>query len=406
MPARTAITLLRLSEFRNLAALELAGGEGMVVITGPNGAGKNQHSRSAFPARHRARLARGELGAAYPAGRGQRLGGGGGNLARRGHVPPGHRPSSPALKSASTGLEGEPLRGQGELAGLITLLWQTPQMDGLFTETGSARRHYFDRITSAFNPGHASNLARYDYARRERARLLEQRRGDASWLESLERKMAESTLAIAAARVETAQRLQAAMLSLPPAFPQAEIRLLGTVGGRVEPSGALRLCNWKMRWRCNWNKTRAADAASGRSATGAHRTELQVHLTEKTRKRLFAQRVSKRRCCCLFCWPKPRLLPLPPNRLRCCCWMKSWPIWTRPAAPRFSRFWGRLARNAGSPERAGNFSLNCTRRTAISAWRMECCKAPKNPAETAETIHRKNAKKRAFPPMAGIEQGQ
>ena len=276
----TAISSLRLSQFRNLAALELASGLGMVVITGPNGSGKTnilealsllgagRGLRGATLAQLTRQGAQSGWAVAAEVARG-------GDMFRLGT---GQLPGQPDKRQHR--LEGEPLRGQGELAALLTLLWQTPQMDSLFVETGSARRFYFDRITSAFNPDHAGNLARYDYVRRERARLLEQRRGDASWLESLERKMAESTLAIAAARVETAGQLQAAIGSLHPAFPQARISLVGNAESGLQHA-ALSALQLEDALVAELAQNRAADATSGRTASGAHRTELQVILAEK-----------------------------------------------------------------------------------------------------------------------------
>src|SRR5690606_32234449 len=71
--------------------------------------------------------------------------------------------------------------------------WLTPAMDGLFADSGSARRRYLDRLALALDPGHARVASRYEAALRERNRLLaDDAEPDPAWLDSIEAQMAEA----------------------------------------------------------------------------------------------------------------------------------------------------------------------------------------------------------------------
>ena len=55
----------------------------------------------------------------------------------------------------------------------LAVLWLTPAMDRLFTESAGGRRRFLDRLTLALEPGHAHHAARYEAAMRARNKLLD-----------------------------------------------------------------------------------------------------------------------------------------------------------------------------------------------------------------------------------------
>lgn len=177
-------------------------------------------------------------------------------------------------------INGEPLKSQTQLAHHFSVLWQTPQMDGLFTQSSRERRLYYDRICAVFLPEHSSFVAKYDYLRRERARLLTLPRADATWLTSLETKMAESSMAIAANRLEVLHALQQALEKLHPAFPKAHLALRG-----VAEQGLLRggtpAVEIEEQMVSALQTSQAEDAQSGRASHGAHKMELEVVFAPK-----------------------------------------------------------------------------------------------------------------------------
>jgi DNA replication and repair protein RecF len=145
----------------------------------------------------------------------------------------------------------------------LSVLWLTPAMDRLFTDSASGRRRFLDRLTLALEPGHATHAARYEAAMRARNKLLaEAETADPSWLAALEAQMAEHGSALSEARARTVIALTEAMAGLPDDdFPRAALAL----DGRANPNLAASL-----------KANRGRDAAAGRTTEGPHRQDLAV----------------------------------------------------------------------------------------------------------------------------------
>ena len=96
-------------------------------------------------------------------------------------------------------LEGQNV-SQTEIGDYISVSWLAPHMDGIFVDSPSARRRFLDRLVIAFDPAHIGRMARYEKAQRQRAHLLSEGQADADWLQSLEAVLAETAVAVTAAR--------------------------------------------------------------------------------------------------------------------------------------------------------------------------------------------------------------
>jgi DNA replication and repair protein RecF len=281
--ARLAVTRLVLSQFRSYAAGELATSGRPVVLAGANGAGKtnvldaisllspgrgmrgaglSEHIRKA-PACDAlwavaATLVRG--GDSHELGTGLVLGPQGGER-RRVH------------------LNGAPLQNTNELAEIVQIVWLTPAMDRIFSESAGGRRKFLDRLALGFDAGHARRAARYETAMRERARLLKFGPRDPAWLDGLEKEMAETGIAMSVARAETVERLNRALAERGSAgaFPCAQLALEGetdllVAADPAQAENALRerLASLRMR-----------DAEARRTTFGPHLSDLGVRHTEK-----------------------------------------------------------------------------------------------------------------------------
>ena len=112
------------------------------------------------------------------------------------------------------------------------MLWLTPAMDRLFTDSAGARRRFLDRLTLALEPGHATHAARYEAAMRARNKLLAEPDGaDPHWLAALETGMADHGSALGDARARTVAALTEAMADNPgDDFPRAPLALDGWDG--------------------------------------------------------------------------------------------------------------------------------------------------------------------------------
>lgn len=171
-------------------------------------------------------------------------------------------------------VNGETVRGQATLAEYVACVWLSPQMDRLFLDSASHRRKFLDRLVFGFDPGHSGRVSRYENAMRQRAKLLSEGGADESWLVSLEAQMAETGVAIAAARLDFAQRLQTACFAAENAhFPTAHLSVRGTLEDLLVQLSALEV---ESLFSDQLSASRARDALTGGAATGPHKSDLLV----------------------------------------------------------------------------------------------------------------------------------
>lgn len=299
--ARTWIERLVVHQFRNYAQAELALGAAPVVLTGANGAGKtNLLEAISFLSPGRglrgAKLA--ELDRLGPSGAAPGVAESAWAVAAQLHTPQGPRdigsgrdPGSPKQADKDNGpgagnasgngtgrerrlvkIDGAAVRGQQALAEVLSLVWLTPQMDGLFRESAGGRRRFLDRLVYGFDPEHSARSNAYEHALRERSRLLKSGAGDAAWLDALEDSLARHGVAIAVARLAMTERLQQACTTADGPFPKALLALEGTVElwlGAGEPALAV-----EDRLRQSLAESRRLDAETGGAAIGPHRSDL------------------------------------------------------------------------------------------------------------------------------------
>lgn len=166
--------------------------------------------------------------------------------------------------------------GQSALADQLSTIWLTPQMDRLFLDGAAARRRFLDRLVYGFDPDHAGRLTRYEQALHERSQLLRQS-GPASWdtiwLTAIEQQIAETGVAVAAARRELVQRLGQAVARGVGPFPQADLALDGVADGWLEEMPALAA---EDAFRNRLAADRVRDSETGGAQCGPHRSDLVV----------------------------------------------------------------------------------------------------------------------------------
>ena len=175
-------------------------------------------------------------------------------------------------------IDGELQKGVNALASYVSCIWLTPQMDGIFLADSGERRRFFDRIIYNFDPEHASRVAVYENAMRERLRLLKDGSRDNYWLTALEKRMAEYGVAVAAARTEVIAYLQSAINGRESLFPKADIEIAGKYESLIKSRPALEVENIFLE---DLTSSRMLDAAQGRTNSGVHRTDFAVTNTAK-----------------------------------------------------------------------------------------------------------------------------
>lgn len=170
-------------------------------------------------------------------------------------------------------IDGKNMRGQNALAEHVAMAWITPDMDRILAEGPSARRKLLDRLVYSFDPAHGSRVNRYEKSLRERLRLLREGMADAAWLNALEDEMAQTGVAIAAARKHMIQQLRTAIAETAGIFPRADLELKGIAEEALETQPALPV---EDKLRAALARTRGEDAQTGTCAIGPHRSDLHV----------------------------------------------------------------------------------------------------------------------------------
>jgi DNA replication and repair protein RecF len=277
---RLSISKITLSDFRNYAALTLRLGPEPVVLIGENGAGKTNllEAISLFmPGRGLRRapaqsLMRAQGIQGWSAGLG--VNGPAGQI----QLGTGRAGPGTAKPGRIVRVNGQNKSGPGSFLDILRLVWLTPSMDGLFSGPASDRRRFLDRIVTTYDPSHARRLSTFERAMRERNKLLEYPAPDNLWLDALEQQMAEHATAIAAARRESAARLNALMAPGGAghdnaAFPFAHIRVDGVLENDLDEFAAVEV---EDKYRTMLGDSRKVDAAAGRALQGPHRSDMSV----------------------------------------------------------------------------------------------------------------------------------
>ncbi|HYZ40995.1 MAG TPA: DNA replication/repair protein RecF [Stellaceae bacterium] len=285
---RVGATRLVLTDFRNYRDARLTLGTEPVVLTGPNGAGKTNLLEAVSllaPGRglRGARLA--EIDRWPDSARDASAAGSTRGWAvaavvatRRGGVRIGTGRDVTAGERRVVRIDGEPARSQAELGERLGIVWLTPAMDRLFIEGPGGRRRFLDRLVLGLDPSHASRVAAYEQAHRERSRLLREGVADPAWLGAVEQIMAEQGVAVAAGRREAVDRLDRVCAEAQGTFPRARLRVVGTVEEWLETMPALSA---EAKLAAALAGNRQSDAQAGITLLGPHRSDLRVSLAEK-----------------------------------------------------------------------------------------------------------------------------
>lgn len=274
------ITSLTLTDFRSYASATLPIAAGAVVLHGPNGAGKTNllEALSLFtPGRGLRGATAPEMGRREP---GEATGRAWAVAAvltdGEEETKLGTGVQSPSAARRIVRIDGETAQ-PGRLLDHLRPVWATPEQDRLFSDARAARLKFLDRLVFAADPAHAASVSAYEKALRERLRLLtegaEGRAADPLWLDALELRLGEAGAEAALARAAALTTLQAAIDARNDRpFPQADLGLTGeaeamaAAGAGFEPiAGAIR---------DGLARSRARDAAAGRSLYGPHRSDL------------------------------------------------------------------------------------------------------------------------------------
>ncbi|RWD62657.1 MAG: DNA replication/repair protein RecF [Mesorhizobium sp.] len=276
------ISKLTLTNFRNYAGLSLELGPGALVLSGDNGAGKT----NLLEAISLLTPGRGLRRAPY-ADVAREGGDGGFALHARIEGPEGQVEIGTGISGGDgeggrrVRINGAPAKSAEDMLEWLRVVWLTPAMDGLFPGPAADRRRFLDRLVLAIDPSHGQRALDYEKAMRGRNRLLTEGSRDSGWFDAIETQMAETGVAIAAARAELVRLLAAMIDKLPGSgpFPQADISLSGELEGEIAVAPAVDV---EERFRAALANGRERDRAAGRTLDGPHRSDLVVRHRPKS----------------------------------------------------------------------------------------------------------------------------
>ncbi len=187
----------------------------------------------------------------------------------------GHNPAEESRRRCR--INREAVSSATAFADHCRLIWLTPDHDGLFRASAGERRRFLDRLVLAVDSTHGSRVATLEKALRSRNRLLEDDRPDSTWLDAIEKELAEVAMAVVAARRETVQRLSTLVQDEKDPyspFPYAVLRLQGDLETTLDNSSALSVEEW---YRQALKDNRWRDKGAGRTLIGPHTSDLVVH---------------------------------------------------------------------------------------------------------------------------------
>ncbi len=280
MPDKVFISRLKLTDFRNYAAVALTLDERHVVLTGDNGAGKTNLMEAVSllsPGRGLRRAAYTDVTRVQAAGGFSifaELDGMDGTVEIGTGIDTTDESTTRKLR-----INGTPTKTVDELTDHLRVLWLTPAMDGLFTGGSSERRRFLDRLVLSLDPAHGRRASDFERAMRSRNKLLSEGRFDPSWLAGIEEQMASLGIAMAIARQEMLgllARLIAETREATP-FPSAALDLSGFLDGQFDRPAV----DLEDRYAAMLRDGRYRDAAAGRTLDGPHRVDLLVRHREK-----------------------------------------------------------------------------------------------------------------------------
>ncbi len=267
----SALTRLRLTDFRNYHALDLKIDERPVCLVGDNGAGKT----NILEAVSQLGPGRGLRSAAIADMARTGVDGGwtvAGDLDGR-RIGVAAEISGGSAKRVVR-IDGAPA-SPGDLAELVRVVWLVPAMDRIFAGGAGDRRRFLDRIVFAHIPSHGRASSRYEAAMRERNALIDQGRLDPAWMDAVEGRMAEAAATIVANRLRMIEALQTAIDERPEGlFPKGDLSLEGEaerMAGARDDLSALEAA-----FGDAWRSGRRRDVAMGRTGFGPHRSDLRV----------------------------------------------------------------------------------------------------------------------------------
>ena len=259
------ISTITITDFRNhIQSRVRTNGARNIIIIGENGGGKTALMEAVSQLSHGASLRGAALSDMA------RMGGNGGFSVNA------ELEDGTAISISFTGCDANrKIRIDGnvanasDLANTIRLVWLTPREDRLFADAGASdRRGFFDRMVAGFDAKHAGRTARLAKLLSERAFALKNSADDA-WVLPIEKHLAATAAAVAAARVKYAGEVNFMLADM----SQSRIALSGWFEERMAAGASASDAEREYIAHLSANRDLVSDRMS---IDGAHRSDFGI----------------------------------------------------------------------------------------------------------------------------------
>ncbi len=271
------ITALTLSHFRNFSNLSLPLEPAPIVLTAPNGSGKTNilEAISLFSPGKGLKYARfsemQQQAQSHPWQVGLSLAEDSMTVDFGTALIPGNLENNKRIVKC----QGEVLKTQAILTDYLNIVWFTPSMGSLLSESGQIQRQFVDRLVFSYDPAHAKRRSHYDKLVRERSRILKEYGPSRhkQWLDPIEEQLSELSYDILQARSIVLNMLEE-LQSMTPLFP----RFTAVMRGDAETfhQHIRRQDSCVQAFQEQLLRNRPLDATKGITSTGPHRSKLHV----------------------------------------------------------------------------------------------------------------------------------
>jgi DNA replication and repair protein RecF len=171
-------------------------------------------------------------------------------------------------------INGQLIQHQKGFSDYISMLWLTPQMDGLFIQSSSERRRFLDHMVDSFDEHHSKRLSEYAHFLKERSKILSEKGiHNSVWLDGLEQSLSEHAVAIMVARHDMANRLNEFQKNHDGFFPSFHINVHNPLLELVLTHGAV---DAEEKIKNYYKEARYDDSIRGGSRIGPHRHDYEV----------------------------------------------------------------------------------------------------------------------------------
>ncbi len=170
----------------------------------------------------------------------------------------------------------KPVSSQIELKNILGLIWITPEIQMAIASSNTERRKFFDRSVFNFKAEHATLLNNYDKLIRERLKILElsQNFSQNSWLDSIEKQIAELSIEISKNRTTCLEEIQKNIMEMSLAISlEINCAVIDTI--KFNPADCIKIIENKLA------QSRKNDANAARTLFGCHRYQVNLKYLTK-----------------------------------------------------------------------------------------------------------------------------